>query len=421
MLNGLFDFIKSSPSAFHTVASVQKRLDKEGYVRISEGEKAELKVGGKYYVTRNGSSVIAFRLPADAKGFMIVSSHSDSPAFRLKMNEEHCGAYTTMNVERYGGMILYSWLDRPLSVAGRVFIERGSKIEERLVCIDRDLAVIPSVAIHLNRGVNDGYKFNPARDMLPLIAAGERASVMDEVASELGASADDILSHDLFLFNRDEPRTFGARNELILAPRIDDLGCVYASMEAFLSAEDSSSVPVLAVFDNEEVGSETKQGAASDFLFDALSMIGGDNYRSMLANGLMVSADNAHAMHPNHPELSDADNAPILGGGVVIKFNASQRYATDGLSAAIFEKICKNAKARVQYYYNRADMPGGSTLGSISNTKVSISTVDIGLPQLAMHSANETAGVYDLEEMVKALNKFYSSSITRKGDLLTVE
>lgn len=416
MIKGLFDFIKSSPSAYHTVASVKARLAADGYVELEEGERIPQSGCGKYYVTRNGSSIIAFRTSADPRGFMIVASHSDSPAFRLKMSEDiTSSAYATLDVERYGGMIMYSWLDRPLSVAGRVVVDTEEGVEERLVSLDRDLAVIPSVAIHLNRGVNDGYKFNPARDMLPLYALGEHATVLDAVADELGVCKDRILSHDLFLFNRDEPRRFGADGELILAPRLDDLGCVFSSLEAFLASDDSAAVPVLAVFDNEEVGSDTKQGAASGFLDDTLAMIGGENYARMLRSSFMVSADNAHARHPNHPELSDAANAPTLGGGVVVKYNANQKYATDGLSASVFGKLARISGAKIQTYYNRADLPGGSTLGSISDTRVGISTVDIGLPQLAMHSANETAGASDVEEMVKILTAFYSASLERNG------
>lgn len=417
-VNGLFDFIKNSPTAYHTVDTVKKMLDREGYQELYECDRWKLTVDGKYYVIRNGTSIIAFRTVKDARGFMIVASHSDSPAFRVKTTAESVGAYTRLEVEKYGGMIYYSWLDRPLSVAGRVLVRTNEGMEGKLVNIDSDLLTVPSLAIHLNRGVNDGAKFNPAKDLLPLYSLeGERGDLMRSVAENIGVRSESIIAHDLFLYNRDEGKRVGKNGEFILCPRLDDLGCVYTSTVAFIAADSSHAVPVLTVFDNEEVGSETKQGAASTFLRDTLLRISGSEpaLGVALENSFMVSADNAHAKHPSYPEMSDPDNAPLLNRGVVIKYNASQRYTTDGFSDAFFRSICERAGARVQSYYNRADLPGGSTLGSISNTRVSVPTVDIGLPQLAMHSANETAGAYDLDEMVKALTEFYSSSLLKKG------
>ena len=417
-VNGLFDFIKHSPSAYHAVDSVKRMLDKEGYTELYECDRWKLSVDGKYYVIRNGTSIIAFRTPKQARGFMITASHSDAPTFRVKTTAETVGAYTRLEVEKYGGMIYYTWLDRPLSVAGRVLVKTSEGMESVLVDLDEDLLTIPSLAIHLNRGVNDGAKFNPAKDLLPLYCMnGEKGDLLKSVAEKIGKRSEDILSHDLFLYNRDEGKRIGKDGEFILCPRLDDLGCVYSSAVAFLGAESSHAIPVLAVFDNEEVGSETKQGAASTFLRDTLLRITGGEAALAVAleNSFMVSADNAHAKHPASPEMSDPDNAPLLNGGVVIKYNASQRYATDGLSDAFFRSICERAGAPIQTYCNRADLPGGSTLGSISNTKVSVPTVDIGLPQLAMHSANETAGAKDVEIMVKALTEFYSSSLLKKG------
>ena len=413
----LFDFIKNSPSAYHTVATVKAELLKNGYKELSEGGSWELCNGKGYFVIKNGTSIIAFRANADANGFMIAASHSDSPSFRLKISPEMNGAYTRLSVERYGGMINYTWLDRPLSLAGRVVVRTKSGIESRLVNIDSDVAVIPSVAIHMNRGVNDGYKFNPAVDLLPLTAtAAGKDCIMAELARLAGVSAADIISHDVFLYNREEGRVIGSQGEFILAPRIDDLECVFASLKAFLSAKSGGSIPVLAVFDNEEVGSETKQGAASSFLYDTLCEIAGNRYFSMIKNSFMVSADNAHAKHPNHPELADAEHAPMITGGIVIKWNANQKYATDGVSDAIFRTLCDRCGAKTQTYYNRADMLGGSTLGSISNTKVSVATVDVGLAQLAMHSASETAGAKDVTELIKALTELFGSSLKKSGD-----
>ena len=417
-VNGLFDFIKKSPSAYHAVNTVKETLDMNGYTELYEGERWKLAVDGKYYVIRNGTSIIAFRTVRDARGFMICASHSDTPTFRVKPTPETVGAYTRLEVEKYGGMIHYTWLDRPLSVAGRVVIKTRDGIESRLVDIDEDILTIPSLAIHLNRGVNDGAKFNPAKDLLPLYSGDtEKGGFIGSIADKIGVPTLDILSHDLFLYNREEGRRVGKNGEFILCPRLDDLGCVYSSMVAFLGAKDGHSLPVLAIFDNEEVGSETKQGAASTFLRDTLMRITGGEASLAVAleNSFMLSADNAHAKHPSSPEMSDPDNAPVLNGGVVIKYNANQRYATDGLSDAFFRTVCQRAGAKVQTYCNRADLPGGSTLGSISDTRVSVPTVDIGLPQLAMHSASETAGAYDIENMVSAISEFYSTSIVKKG------
>ena len=417
-VNGLFEFIKRSPSAYHAVNTVKEMLDSEGYTELYESDRWKLTVGGKYYVIRNGTSIIAFRTVRDARGFMICASHSDCPTFKVKTTPESIGAYTRLEVEKYGGMIYYTWLDRPLSVAGRAIVRTPDGVESRLVNLDTDLLTIPSLAIHLNRGVNDGAKFNPAKDLLPLYAtSGEKGDLIGSVADSIGVLRDDVLAHDLFLYNRDEGRRIGKRGEFILCPRLDDLGCVYTSAVAFLAARDSQSLPVLAVFDNEEVGSETKQGAASTFLRDTLLRVcGGESSLTVaLENSFMLSADNAHAKHPAYPEMSDPDNAPMLNGGVVIKYNASQKYTTDGLSDALFRTVCKRAGVPVQSYCNRADLPGGSTLGSISNTRVSVPTVDIGLPQLAMHSACETAGTDDVESMIAAITEFYSTTMAKKG------
>ena len=415
LLNGLFDFIKKSPTAYHAADTVAKILVENGYTELYEGSHWALNDGGRYFVRRNCSSLIAFRTVKGARGFMIAASHTDSPTFRVKLSGEKGGAYSRLDVEKYGGMIYYSWLDRPLSVAGRVVVATEGGVECRLVNLDCDLVSIPSLAIHLNRGVNDGAKLNPATDMLPLYSTGG-GSLEAKICDAAGVTPDKLLSHDLFLYNREQGRVFGANGEFILCPRLDDLESVYASLEGFLGAGDCASVPVFAIFDNEEVGSETKQGAASTFLFDTLSRIAGDDYRPILASSMMLSIDNAHALHPNHPEMSDGANAPLLGGGIVVKFNANQRYATDALSDGIFAAICAREGVKTQRYYNRADLPGGSTLGSISNTRVSVPTVDIGFAQLAMHSATETAAVSDLEPMVVATRAFFSTSLAADGE-----
>ena len=401
----LFDFIKNSPSAYHTVDTVKGALAEAGYSELYEGAEWKLSAGGKYFTVRNGTSLIAFRMKKDVKGFMIAASHSDFPAFRLKMTPEAVGISAKLLVERYGGMINYTWLDRPLSIAGRVLVRTECGIESRLCNIDRDLCVIPSVAIHLNRSVNDGYKFNPAVDLLPL--SGDNEGIMDEIAAAVGAKRDDIISHDLFVYNRDLGREFGIKNEFILAPRLDDLGCVFSSLRAFLESADTDSVPVFAVFDNEEVGSATKQGAASTLLCDTLSRIAGKDYSSALANSLMLSADNGHALHPNHPEYCDPTNRPVLGGGVLLKYNTSKRYITDGESGAYVRLLCKKNGIPFQTFANRSDMPGGSTLGNVSGSQFASQGADIGLAQLAMHSSYETAACADSDAMVKLTQVFF--------------
>ena len=421
-VNELIEFIKKSPTAYHTVQSVKEALLSAGFTEVFENDPGSFSDGGNHFVVRGGSSIIAFKGRANNGGFMITASHSDSPCFKIK-NELSGATYTRLATEKYGGMIYYTWFDRPLSVAGRIVVKTDCGVESDLVKLE-GVAVIPSVAIHLNRGVNDGYKFNPASDLLPLVGtADSKGELMQTIADQAGVEKDNIISHDLFLYDGENGRIIGINDDLILSPRIDDLGCVFASMRAFLDAsETDSSVAVLAIFDNEEVGSETKQGAASTFLDMTLRSIAGNDekYSSMLYNSFMVSADNAHAIHPNHPELYDSTNAPRLGGGVVVKYNANQRYTTDAISDAVFTTVADRVGIKLQKFSNRADMVGGSTLGSIANTRVSISTVDIGLPQLAMHSANETAAVSDLDDMIKVLTELYSSAIIKQGDTLKI-
>lgn len=423
-VNELIEFIKKSPTAFHTVETIKNQLISLGYTEVFESNPEAFCDGGKHFVIRGGSSIIAFKGSAGNGGYIISASHSDSPCFKVK-NELNGATYTRLATEKYGGMIHYTWLDRPLSIAGRLVVKTECGVKAVLVNLDKPALTIPSVAIHLNRGVNDGYKFNPASDLLPLVGlADSKGAVMSALASVAGVNESDIIAHDLFLYNAEEGRVVGINDDLVLCPRIDDLGCVWASLRAFCNSDvPDGSVAVLAVFDNEEVGSETKQGAASSFLDMTLRAVAGNNekHSSMLYNSFMVSADNAHALHPNHPELYDITNAPVLGGGVVVKYNANQRYTTDAISDAIFSTVADRVGIKLQRFSNRADMVGGSTLGSISNTRVSVSTVDIGLPQLAMHSANETAAVSDLEDMVSVLTEVFSAKIKKLGDTINIK
>ena len=414
----LIDFIKQSPSSFHAVETIARRLEAEGYISLPECTAWTILPGGKYYVTRNQSSVIAFTVPTAApSGFMMCASHSDSPTFKIKEHpeSESAGMYVKLNTERYGGMLCSTWLDRPLSVAGRVVVKSEGKIQSRTVCVDRDLLLIPNVAIHMMRGANDNMSYNANVDMFPLMGStAVKGSFKKIIAEAAGVAAEDIIASDLYLYSRTAATVWGAENEYISAPRLDDLQCAFASLEGFLAAEATNAIPVLAVLDNEEVGSQTKQGAASTFLYDVLMRICsalGMEYLPAISRSFLVSADNAHAAHPNHPEFSDANHRPKMNGGIVIKHNANQRYTTDAVSQAIFASICEAADVPVQYFANRSDMAGGSTLGNIANTQVSLNTVDIGLAQLAMHSSYETAGAKDTEHLITALTRFYSSSL----------
>lgn len=413
----LMGFLEKSPSAFHAVNNMKDRFLAEGFVELKEQDAWTIVPGGKYFVTRNHSSVIAFSIPeTDADKFHIMASHSDSPTFKLKENPEISveDQYVKLNVERYGGMIMSTWLDRPLSVAGRILVDRDGEIEEILVNLDEDLLMIPNLAIHMNREINDGYVYNAQKDMLPLFGtAAAKGQFMKKVAETAGVEESAILGHDLFLYPRVPATIWGAEKTFFSSPRLDDLECACASMEGFLGAERKNCIAVHCVLDNEEVGSSTTQGAASTFLRDTLIRIYTgigktyEDYLRMLAKSFMISADNGHALHPNHPDKCDPANRPVLNGGVLIKYSANQKYCTDGVSAAKFKQLCKKANVAYQVFVNRSDMLGGSTLGNISNTKVSISTVDIGLPQLAMHSAYETAGVEDFEGLCEVVKVFF--------------
>lgn len=418
----LFDYISASPTAYHATAHTAKLLRDAGYTALQESADWNLEPNHAYYVTRNGSSLIAFRTPAaQPVSFMMTAAHCDSPCFKIKENAELAGSnYVQFSVEKYGGMICSTWMDRPLSIAGRVLVKTKRGIESRLVDFHRPMAVIPNVAIHMNRQINDGVSYNPAVDMLPLYGtAAHKAEFRKLVAEAAGVAEADLLTTDLFVYN---PQEGVCWNDLISAPRLDDLQCAFAALTAFLQAKHTAAMPIYCLFDNEEVGSQTKQGAASTFLRDvlcrvteALGMRPGD-YRRTLANSFLVSCDNAHAIHPNHPEYSDKNHAVMLNHGIVIKYNANQKYTSDAVSAAIFQTICEEAGTPVQVYTNRADMPGGSTLGNIANTQTSLNTVDIGLPQLAMHSAWETAGAEDTSHLVTALTAFYSRELRMEQD-----
>ena len=414
----LLDFIEKSPTAFQAVDEMQKRLTENGFEVLSEKEYWKLVPGGKYLVTRNNSALIAFCIPEkESRVFHIMASHSDSPSFKIKENPEIKvdNSYVKLNVEKYGGMLMAPWFDRPLSVAGRVIIRRNGGLKEKLVNIKRDLVTIPNLAIHMNREANNGVAYNPQKDLQPLFAAGNTdRTLLEIIAEQVGIKKEDIISHDLFLYNRMPGTVWGADREFVSSARLDDLQCAFASMEGLLRAQNHESIAVHCVMDNEEVGSGTKQGAASTFLKDTLLRINMglgrtyEEYLMTLAGSFMVSADNAHALHPNYTDKTDPTNHPVLNKGIVIKFNANQKYCTDAVSAAIFKELCTKAGVPYQTFVNRSDIAGGSTLGNISNTQVPMNTVDIGLPQLAMHSPYETAGVKDTEYLVRAAEELFA-------------
>ena len=420
---GLVEFLNGSYTAFHAVENIKNRLVAEGFTPLSEGERWNVQKGGKYFVTRNDTSVIAFKVPEkDYIGFNIVASHSDSPCFKIKENAEitQAGQYICLNTEKYGGMIMSTWFDRPLSVAGRIMVKTENGFESRLVNIDKDLLIIPNLAIHMDRTVNEGKAINPQNDMLPLFGDLSRKDKFIEVVAEsAGVKKEDIIAKDLYLYVRQPAGFVGLEEEFITGPKLDDLQCAYTSMEGFLAAENSDSVAVLAVFDNEEVGSGTKQGALSTMMYDTLTRLnralGHDEeyYLCALTNSFMISADNAHSLHPNYAAKADPTNRPVINKGVVIKHHANQQYTTYAVSCSVFKQLAESVGAAVQHFANRSDMVGGSTLGNLSNRHVSLNAVDIGLPQFAMHSCFETAGVNDTEDFAQICRKFYGTSIVK--------
>ena len=426
MYDDLVEFLQESVTPFHAAATAESWLRAAGYTRLEEADYWNLEPGKGYYVTRNGSSVVAWRVPEHAiGGWRIVASHSDSPSWKVKNDRVENDGCRRLSVEGYGGMIMPTWLDRPLTVGGRVIVKTEDGIESRLVCIDRDLLVIPSLAIHFQRDVNKGHTYNPQIDMQPLWGPADSRTLTDLVAEELGVDPADILDTDLQLVTRQTPTQIGPDGEFFMAPRIDDLECAATTLLGFLDAAaetDSACAPVWAMLDNEEVGSSSRMGAESSYLRDVLDRIieavphSGQAMPRALANSFMLSADNAHATHPNFPQKSDPCAPVRLGGGVVLKYNASQKYTTNAVSGAVFRAVCQKAGVPVPVFTNRADEAGGSTLGNLQSHTLPIPMADIGLAQLAMHSAVETASVADAEAMTKAVAAFYRVHLRALGD-----
>ena len=429
----LADFIHKSPTSYHLAEETRQRLLAAGYEQLLESSAWQIRPGGKYFVLRNGSAIAAFRIPAKAPGgFMIMASHADSPILKIKENPDiRENDYTRLNIEVYGGALLAPWFDRPLSVAGRIYVREEGGISCRLVDMERDLLMIPSLAIHMNRQANEGTKLNPQKDLLPLLGNGDCTSLYDLVTQKCNEDqpdrkicTEDVLGHDLYVYCRERPFFWGADHEFMACPRLDDASCAYASLEGFLRAENYNkvdAVPVHLVFDNEEVGSSTKQGAASTFLKDTLRRIsaglgcGETEHLQMLARSFMLSSDNGHALHPNYPEKADPVNKVRMGRGIVLKYSANQKYTTDALSAAVVRVLAERAGVALQVFTNRADVPGGSTLGNLSGNQVAVPTADVGLAQLAMHSPCECIGCSDVDDMIALAETFFASSMKETG------
>lgn len=409
----LMQYLDMAHSSYHAVKGLKDMLEDAGYMPISESSRWELMPGGKYYVTRGENALMAFRVPVtEPCGFMMTASHCDRPGFKVKTNADLTGKYTRLSVERYGGLLIGPWLDRPLSVAGRVLVQTENGVRSRLVDIDRDLLLIPSVAIHMNRQANDGYAWDAKTDVIPLMGSADNEGKLNALLHRVAGGT--VLSHDLYLYVREKAKVWGIEEEYLSAQALDDLACAWCCARAFIEARESEAINVLCVFDGEEVGSMTNQGAGSNFLKTVLGRICAAlqvDMDQLLAQSVMVSADNAHALHPNHPELADPQNAPLVGGGPVLKYNANMRYTTDGVTAALMQQIAHAAGVPLQSYCNRADMPGGSTLGNVSLGQVSVLSVDIGLPQLAMHSCYETCARQDVLDLVELARSFYSCSL----------
>ncbi len=415
----LIEFIRKSPSPFHVVDNFRTLLKESGFMELDERKRFSLEKGRKYFVTRNSTSIIAFTLPeTDIKGYSIISAHTDSPGFRLKPNPEvtSSGEYTTLNIEGYGGMLLSPWFDRPLSIAGRAFVKRGEEVKEELVDFDEDLVTIVNLAIHQNRKANEGINYKVQKELLPLFALGnEKGTFTKYLAKKLNAEEKDVLDADLFLYNRTPASIWGLNKEFFSSSKIDDLGCAYNAIAALKDSKESSKIQMVALFDNEEVGSGTKQGALSDFLKSTLDRIAyalsfDEEKRLMLIqDSFMLSADNGHALHPNYPEVCDIVNKPILNKGILIKYSANQKYTTDASSGAFVKQLCLQHDIPYQIFVNNSDVPGGSTLGNLSSQRVSIRTADVGICQLAMHSPYESAGCKDNEYLFRLFEAFLNN------------
>ena len=425
-IDELMSFLDSAPVNFLAVETMRRKLEAADFIRLEQSEPWHIEDGGKYYVVKNGSAIFAFiaGTGAPSEGFKIISAHSDSPGFRIKPNAEIAapGDVIKLNTEVYGGPILYTWFDRPLSIAGRVILRSHDPLhpEHQLINFERPLLTIPHLAIHFKRAVNEGNPLSKQKDMLPVIAmindtVEKNDYLLNLVADQLGVDKSEILDFDLSLYDTTKACLVGANDEFLTSGRLDDLSMAFSAMTALLESEEGGTMTrVMAIFDNEETGSGTKQGAASpelDYILRRITAaLGGDEeeYMRSIANSFMVSADNAHGIHPNYPEKQDPTNHPRLGGGPVIKINANCKYMTDADSAAVFRVVCEQAGVPYQYFVNHSDVAGGSTLGNILTSQIPLRGVDMGAALWAMHSVRETASAIDHEYIIAAFTEFYN-------------
>lgn len=426
LANELIDFIYESPTAFHAVSTVKSMLNNNGFKELCDCQKWDIEKGGKYYVTKNDSALIAFVIgkgEIEEQGFKLIGAHTDSPTFRVKPSPEMVseGSYVKLNTEVYGGPILNTWFDRPLAIAGRVILRGDNPLfpETKLVNVNKPILIIPNLAIHMNREVNSGVELNRQKDTLPLLSLVNENLEKDKyllntVAKELDVKAEDILDFDLFLYEYEKGSIIGLNEEFISSPRLDDLSMVHAGIKALINSKVTEATNVMVCFDNEEVGSSTKQGADSELLSNILERIvlslgkHREDFFRALAKSFMISGDLAHAVHPNVGEKHDPINRPIINKGPVIKISANQSYTSDSNSSAVYEEICKKAGVPVQKFVNRSDLRGGSTIGPISSTHLAIRSVDMGSPILAMHSVRELGGVQDHSYVTKSFEEFYN-------------
>ncbi|WP_392486104.1 M18 family aminopeptidase [Haloimpatiens sp. FM7315] len=422
----LIDFIYDSPTAFHAVEAIKNELDSNGFKEIIESEKWKLKKGEKYYVTKNDSALIAFTVGTgeiEKNGFKLIGGHTDSPTFRIKPSAEMTSedTYVKLNTEVYGGPILNTWLDRPLSVAGRVTLKSEDILnpESRLVNIKKPILIIPNLAIHMNGEVNKGIELNPQQDTLPLLSLVnenlEKGNyLINAIAKELNVDAKDIIDFDLYLYEFEKGCILGLNDEFISCGRLDDLAMVHAGIKALINCKATKATNVMVCFDNEEIGSATKQGADSEMLSNILERIAiamgkdREDFFRALSKSFIISGDLAHAVHPNKGEKHDPTNRPVINKGPVIKINANQKYTTDSDSTSVYEMVCKKAGVPYQKFVNRSDSRGGSTIGPISSTHLNIRSVDMGTPILAMHSVRELAGVKDHTYVLKSFEEYYN-------------
>jgi len=420
----LIDYIYDSPTAFNAVETSKDLLLENGFNELKMNEKWKLKVGGKYFITKNSSSLTAFVINSDnmQDGFRIIGSHSDSPTFRIKPNAEMTveNSYLKLNTEGYGGAILSTWFDRPLAIAGRVVLKSENVLcpREEIININRPVCIIPNIAIHMNRSINDGYKFNKQKDTLPLVGLindtlEKDDFLLNEISRELNVDKKEILDFDLYLYEYEKGNIIGPSEEFISSSRLDNLSMAHASLHGLIDSKGKNGINIASIFDNEEVGSSTKQGADSNMLLNLLERIcislGKDReeFFSAIYSSFMISADLAHALHPNLVEKHDPTNKPIMGGGPVIKISANQAYTSDAFSSGVYKNICEKCGVKYQQFVNRSDERGGSTIGPISSTHLDINSVDIGSPILSMHSVRELGSVEDHFNIYKTFVEFY--------------